>query len=560
MFDKLFGAKKKTGSGHPLASAQGLSRLIADLPGDDDARLKAVSEWLEEIPERAEELGGAANLDAVLALDAASWPARERMLESYFRRANPSYGSTALLERLSVHLGLIETAYCRIFATPPAQLDTLPSAQRVLAGARGLSAWQRLRRIGRFRNRPLGQESWRKAHLILQYLMRSGIHRTATNVFPGTTATSPLHEYLVTVFEETVPWGNLMPAQAEVAARLIETQEDLSWLRVADDSTTHYVDLARNDGPRRYAAGAVAAAPGLRFLSTIKLHAEAGAVGKGSQATAPLPARLVALQLEPDQLAATMRTLASYWSPHPPERQSARAGRRQPMVGAFGFAMARQLVEATQNVGKGLGVVQSVRREMPGRTFQSEFNRAFSAYGYGTVARAESAAEIPAATSAPTADDSLQRISNLESAIADFAPEHWTEVDVSDTGMGVMVPALLPRHAAGALVAWRESNSVQWHLGIVRRVARDGEGKPTLGLELIAGQPLPAVLHLLARHDAGEWILVIAPDAQSNQVFAPAGTYVADMPLELISDLGQRNATMKRLLGRAGDWDRIEIA
>ena len=70
--------------------------------------------------------------------------------------------------------------------------------------------------------------------------------------------------------------------------------------------------------------------------------------------------------------------------------------------------------------------------------------------------------------------------------------ESWTQVDGSDTGLGVVVPAVLPRHRIGLLVCLREADDIDWRLGLIRRIGRDAANRPSIGVALTRrrkGQP-----------------------------------------------------------------------
>lgn len=566
MFEKLFRKKQmQDDDRHPLCSPEGLASILASLPRNDGlTMLGIVDDHLEDIAYRAEEFGAVNALNAALELDGASHEAQQQMLATYFRPGGPGFRSGATLDRLSSHLSKAGSAYAAVFGLVGANLGDGVRPRLVLAGARYFRAWGLHRRCGRFRQRLPGSASWEQAHAVMRSLVAWSFYRDPQATFRGEAASRPLQEYLLTVYEDTAPWGNLEPIQLEMAARLIRAQDNLAWSEQYDSAATHIIDIAVAAGPRRCAAPPASPAPTVRFLSTAMLHSVVEKVLAQVTEQESVPQWLDEMDLERRQMIGTLQTLASHWSPEPPSRQTAREGRSLPMLGAFGFLIARQLVDVNQNLGKGLG--QSVLAAPKTATYDSELQNAFSRVGLGTgdmVGRVAKKEE----TGNGKPDDPLVRIANLEKDVSGLSVEQWTVVDSSATGLGVVVPALLPRHAPGVLVAWREATGTQWCLGVIRRVGRDAQGRANIGIEILAGTPLTGVVHVLraatkdddAWDDQAEWIFAVLPDATACQVLMPSGSFIPDMPVDILTDQGQRRAWLKRLVERHGDWEKVEF-
>lgn len=565
MFEKLFRKKKmQEDDKHPLCSPEGLASILASLPRDDGlTTLGIVDDHLDDIVHRADEFGTVNALNAALELDGASHEAQEQMLATYFRPGGPGFGSGATLDRLSSHLSKAGSAYAAVFDLVGADPGDGIRPRLVLAGERYFRAWGLHRRFGRFRQRLPGKASWEQAHAVMRALVAWGFYRDTQAAFRGEAASRPLQEYLLTVYEDTAPWGNLEPIQLEMAARLIRAQDNLAWFEQYDAAATHIIDLAVAAGPRRCGAPPASPAPTVRFLSTARLHSVVEQVLAQVTKKEPLPRWLDEMDLERRQMSGTLQTLASHWGPEPPSRQMAREGRSLPMLGAFGFLIARQLVDVNQNLAKGLG--QSVLAAAEAATYDSELNQAFSRVSIGTGDKGARDAKKEMGNGKP--DDPLVRIATLEKSVSGLSVEQWTAVDCSASGLGVLVPALLPRHAPGVLVAWRETTGTQWCLGVIRRVGRDAQGKANIGIEAMAGTPLTGVVHILraatkgddAWDDQAEWIFAVLPDATVCQMLMPSGSFIPDMPVDILTDQGQRRAWLKRLVERHSDWEKVEF-
>ena len=384
MFEKLFRKKKmQEDDRHPLCSPEGLASILASLPRDDGlTTLAIVDDHLDDIAHRADEFGAVNALNAALELDGASHEAQEQMLATYFRPGGPGSGSGATLDRLSSHLSKAGSAYAAVFDLVGANPVDGVRPRLVLAGERYFRAWGLHRRFGRFRQRLPGRASWEQAHAVMRALVAWGFYRDSQAAFRGEAASRPLQEYLQTVYEDTAPWGNLEPIQLEMAARLIRAQENLAWSEQYDAAATHIIDLAVAAGPRRCSAPPASPVPTVRFLSTAMLHSVVERVLALVTEKEPLPRWLDEMDLERRQMSGTLQTLASHWGPEPPSRQTAREGRSLPVLGSFGFLIARQLVEVNQNLAKDLG--QPVLAAPKTATYDSELQQAFSRVGLGT--------------------------------------------------------------------------------------------------------------------------------------------------------------------------------
>lgn len=568
MFEKLFRKKKmQEDDRHPLCNPGFLASTLASLPREDElTTLGIVDDHLDDIAYRAEELGIDNALNAALGLDGVSHEAQEKMLATYFRPGGPGFGSGATLDRLSSHLSKVGSAYAAVFELIGANPGDELRPRLAMAGARYFRAWSLHRRLGRFRQRLPGKASWEQAHAVMRALVAWGFDHDIQAVFRGEAASRPLQEYLLTVYEDTAPWGNLEPIQLEMTARLIRAQENLAWSEQYDAAATHIIDLAVAAGPRRCSAPPAAPAPTVRFLSTARLHSVVEKVLALVTEKAPLPRWLEEMDLERRQMSGTLQTLASHWGPEPPSRQTAREGRSMPMLGAFGFLIARQLIDVNQNLAKGLGQPVLVAAPEPPK-YDSELNRAFSNFGVGDQMEREAKKKKEKEKVTVDPNDPLVRIANLEKGVSGLSVEHWTAFDCSASGLGVVVPALLPRHAPGVLVAWREATGTQWCLGVIRRVGRDANGKANIGIEAMAGTPRTGVVHILraatkgndAWDDQAEWIFTVLPDAAVCQMLMPAGSFIPDMPVDILTDLGQRRAWLKRLVERHRDWEKVEF-
>lgn len=71
----------------------------------------------------------------------------------------------------------------------------------------------------------------------------------------------------------------------------------------------------------------------------------------------------------------------------------------------------------------------------------------------------------------------------------------WTMVDVSLNGIGLVVPAEdCDRLAVGDMVGVRAEDGLSWHVGVVRRIVRSGDGSGIVGMQSIARSAVSALI------------------------------------------------------------------
>jgi hypothetical protein len=209
-----------------------------------------------------------------------------------------------------------------------------------------------------------------------------------------------------------------------------------------------------------------------------------------------------------------------------------------------------------------------------GRSFEYEgedVTRMFDMDRFGTVAPEDEGAsakavaaklEIPAAT----AIDILRK---LETSGDQAQMETWRQVDCSATGIGVVVPAVLPRHRIGGLVCLREADGIDWRVGIIRRIGRDAANRPSIGLETLAwpsicalGKPAGEEGAWTKVADGGGhgWLDAIIVSLDGLELVLPAGTCVPGLEVDLRSEFGRWRVRLESLLDRGPDYDRIEFS
>jgi hypothetical protein len=560
VFKKLISRfqEKKT-SDHPLASDAGLNALMADIPESDPRRLLfEIDEWLAGMEATVAEIGPALTLRALARLDQFSRPAELQLLWRYLSVGQREYMADSAWSALDTHAGHLFRCY-RLFLNTSQELKTDDDKIRMArCAARTLMAWAMRKKLQRFRYRTPGAELWQEAHELLQTLHRMGILKTRVVPYRNEQESTPLGEYLIGLYLEFVPFGNVVPQQLEFAESFLRACDDLELTSQPTELSTDCIDLGAAQGPQRLKQGD----PGggsMRYCAVRKLR---GAVMK-------LAAQVKKPQEAPDwvgqvpatrlQIESAVLILMTHWAQAPPHRGNDRVSQQVELRVVLGFGLARRMIAAAHFARMGRSL------EYEGE----DVTRMFDEARFGTVAPEDEAAqsgakEQPAAPLTP-----IEILRTLETGGTQALMESWTQVDFSATGIGVVLPAVLLRHRIGGLVCLREADGMDWRMGLIRRIGRDAANRPSIGIETLAWPSICAVAKPAG--DASIWTKVadggghgwsdaIIVSKEGNELILPAGTFIEGVDIDIRSELGLWRLRLKSLFDRGPDYDRIEFS
>lgn len=557
MFGKLLSRFQQKKSDHPLGTAENLAGLVADIPTGDPGRLLTdVDHWLGGLEGALAELGPDRVLTAIVRLDDHSWPAIDLLLGRFISPGSRDFLSDGVWTTLDIHAGYLLDGYRLILEAAGAAREPIAEKPALASVAtRGLRAWALKKKLLRFRYREAGEALWSAAHQMLKLAGAMDLLQYRTMPYSGEEDSTPLREYLLGLYLELAPLGNLVPQQVEMVARFLRHIENLEFASRPVETSTHMVDLAGTAGLRRRTDEQ--GGSGLRFLSAVRLRNRVMQLAATATKGGILPDWIVSLRLNAEQLNGALLALVAHWAPAPPQRGADRIAQAEDLKVVLGFGLARRMVAYSLFARMGRQMVYEGGEFE--KFYEERFGRVDTA-GTDAVADAEPAG-VPEVASPVEILDRLETPGDREQM------EAWRQVDGSSGGLGVSLPAILPRHRIGSLVALRYAVGIEWHLALIRRIGRDVHGKPNAGLHLLEWPSLPALARLdgdvtawSATIEGGHgWVDAILVSHAGSELILPANAFAADRQLRLRSEEGSWLLRMTRLLERGIDYDRIEF-
>lgn len=559
MFSKLISRFQDKKSDHPLGSDENLDALLAGIPQFDPSRLLLdVDHWLDGIEACVSEIGADAAARALFRLDQHSRAGADELLTRYLSVGKREYLRDSIWSALDTHAARLFEGYQATLSIPSEPKSDKDKTRIAGSAARALRAWALRKKLQHFRYRRPSAELWLDAHNLLQLLWRLDVQQTSVAAYRDEAETTPLQEYLVGLYLEFVPFGNMVPQQLELAERFLRSCEGLELTPQAHLSSTDRIDLAAGNGPQRLKEGDTGGIS-VRYCSVLKLRGPLMKFAAQARKPDQAPAWLASLPATREQITSGLLTLMTYWASKPPKRNNDRFGQKLELRVVFGFGLARRMIAASHFARSG-------------RSFKYEgvdLDRLFAEFRFGRVEQSGAAEADPVPkTDEPEVSSPLDILRTLELRGDKAQMEHWLQVDSSATGLGAVVPAVLPRHQIGLLVCLRSLDGLDWRLGLIRRIGRDAENRPSIGLETLAWPSICAqakpggeetVWNKVTEGGHG-WLDAILVSEEGKELILPAGAFVAGMEIDVRSELGRWRVRLETLLDHGQDFDRIEIA
>lgn len=555
MLNKLASLLQGEKSDHPLGSMQNLDRTLGEIPLTDHSRVLLDVAILIEEPSRYDtELTPAVLRQAILYIDEFACNAYAELLLAYLLPGTRWHASEIAWSALDRHNKLLFEAYTYCLSVALGGNEDLSRAkmQLALCSTRAMQAWVERKKLQHFRYRPPDLEWWLDAHKLVGLASQHNVISLVQAAYPDDTQMrSTLHAYLVGLYLEIAPLSNLVAVQVEALHRwLQQSANTFEFAEAPNPGTTHFISLHNPGNPTRYTSSVIHS-PAMRYCSTQRLRAPLLQLAHNLR-TQNVPEWLQPLMSQKPLIDKLMQTLMRHWTDLPPERSSPRHNDSAPMRVVHGFSLARRMIACSAFAKRGRSL------NYRGTDMANLFNELRFGHSGKAVRPVEEDLEV----------DPMETLLKLETSGDKQMMEEWLMIDSSDTGIGAIMPGLRSRNRIGELVGFRVDGSLDWRLGIVRRIGRDKQKRVSVGIETLAfpsvsAQVRPSNVELTIWNDAAEsgtgYVDAILLKAESDTLFLMPGLFVAELLISLVVDGKKSDVILTEKLEYGSDWERVRF-
>lgn len=435
-------------------AADDVARNYLDsLTGSAAAVLQQVIDWVNEQIQ-----GGQTDLDLLRRADKRLEPVLAEIV-----------GSLATNRRLAIGHKLLRS-YCENFARAYALVSkTIPKQSRELSiallRAAYLYSWGcRLARMTHHDPGELRQE------IMTVYMdaRRAGIADQHTSPYPGIGETSVKQELAVALLWETIPFDTLSHEQTDYLERFIVTYGSQIVVSTTTGAKSPYA--VHVDG-RVVTSDLIEATDVGLFIGPGSLLGHMAGICKWPNSH-PLPAWAEPALAHTD--IRTLKTLAkrmvAAWEHKRVQRGHERQQRHDTVRVTGGLINIRRAIAYSAYLRSGgeLDAYETVKK-----VFRDEMREIL--VGIDTADKQRTPIDVLLA---------------MEGAGGSQAVESWVVADSSDQGYSLFVPGYRRWLAVGDLMAVRETDQIDWHIAVVRRLYGPTNGRK-VGVELYGGHSVP---------------------------------------------------------------------
>jgi len=466
---------------HPLADIKRATQRLQRLPTDPVRALQELCGWLSSV-HGAVDLRPEQRAAMIKFLDTSA--------QRYLGRASRAFAAAKTLPGHPAEQDRIWTALCDFYKQDALALGSCIDAfelrtaetaalrpMRAGLSIRALRAMRELLKWLSIRYGPLDEPVWQMASAVYALADRSKYSTTPYTLYAKSAIeTTVEREYLrIAMFSASSP-QSLTPLEIEIAERIIASRsDDFVITPLYQSGVTFWVDLATERAPQRYLTPPPPQAT-MRFLSAAQAAEKVLSLAGAIMLNRMLPAQFADLEgCTSERLLSVLTHLAGHWSAQPAQRRHPRHAIAERLSVVHGFSAIINLIANTP------------------------------------------------LTDSPTKDASSNEI------------ESWAIENVSAGGIGARVERL--DHdglGVGGVLALQIPSAQGWQIGLVRRLSRTAQAQASVGIEVLARDPLVAPLRVELEGELiepAEPALLMDAPALSNEeggvrVLVRSGLYV----------------------------------
>lgn len=457
---KLFNfLRKKSESGHPLGSDAGVQEIINTLPiGNPGLRLDEIGDWIGVSEKSGLDLAMRAR--AYASLDEAG---REAVSDRFFHLLSASPDSPAVEQcwaPLTRYFRNAMRSYSELLRDNEGQVESSLSDEIINRSIlRGLHAAMTLKKLLHMKVQIVAPELLGEIYWLFLMAEKRQVTRNPLKMYPGKTEPTTIQqEFVAGMAFEIGPWQNLKLAQMESLDLLVRKFcANFVFRGIAERNVSYAVDLASRFGPIRLHADKPQTSS-MRYIGTGIVLGHIAQLFKQIQNTAVVPDWLSLPGAHATREYITvLKKIQLCWSNDSAERRQPREPREMQIDALHGFREIRRMVASIEYIQSGRTTAYRVER--PGTELE---------------------------TAAPV--DPKQRLRQMESAGDRQLMQQWTLIDRSKTGVGAVANRHFEWLKVGALIGFRKTSSMEWSIGVARRLSRNARGQIVVGMQLFDGE------------------------------------------------------------------------
>lgn len=526
-----------------LASETGLENFIAALPVTVPARtIEALGEPFEGA--RSLGLAPARLIRALKRLDERAQEPLQAVWEALFddeRGREVADGAWLVLARFfrNVYAGY-DVWFGHVRGRT--ELGDEERADVVLAAGRAMSALGRYKALMRMRYRDVDSGYWAHLHGLAAWSNAFGGARTLIELYPKSGYQSSIErEYLIALAYDAAPTGNLLPAQLlglDFLLRRLATH--FQFADAFRENAPFVIEPDREPGVRRSLKG-LSTRPGQRYFGIGGAYAQLAALRK--QTARAVPDWLERARLDPAAYCGLLDLLLTHWSSQPPQRQQRRDRVEAEVLVSRGVGQVRRMIAASEYARSGgqLSYEDSTPYD----------HKLFGKLRFGSVE--QQAAPQSARAAVPTTP--LETLQKFELEGDRQMTERWILTDVSANGIGALAAAHGGWARTGMLIGLRRLDSLDWNLGVIRRLSRAADGKLSIGARTIEGAPSCTRVRFDTGDGGNPWVAV----AGTTDAFHDAILLRANDRTVLLLEPGVFTDPQECMLSLERTWKRARL-
>ena len=505
---------------HPLAGERGLQEFLQSLPESQAAMsLDQGFDALESA--QAAKLEASLLQRALRAVDEHLQGAVGELWHLLFRDARGDQVSEPSLVALNQYYRRAALAYASALDALPRDAAKEVQEHAPLLACRGMAALVQRKKLLHIGYRSPDAELWETVNRIYIRARALGVLRNRIELYGPGEPVSAANEHLVGLLFEVAPLGNMLPTQMQCLDALLRMHAAgfVSGEQHAA-GTPFYADLTRPQAPQRWLEG-LTPRGSLRFFGLGPTYLKIQSLARQSLEAPDVPDWAVPSECDLDGYRKLLAMCVEHWSEKPPQRRHRRLAGGDEIVVVYGFGQTRRMVAASEfartAAERGFTGFQSDNATLRDAKY-------FDRIRFGSVdpdKTQSGKAKKPVVL--PPPKELLEKI-ELEGDRQ--LMQRWKIADTSDSGIGATPPSTASWAKLGVLVGYRQPESIDWQVAVIRRLGRTPDNKLSVGLERVNGDALSVRVLPVAGAERAAWEhLPIGGEGTEDavQVSGPAG-------------------------------------